>query len=185
MLLLNIISLIARYLHIVCTTLLVGGTLFYELVVPIAIEDLKPEHQFNVFGRARWGFRWIVWISAILIVISGMISTFNHWPVYSAAEHVMILPTTEPTSQPYTQPVLVRPGWWWAAHTSVGLVSVLVAVVLTTGRRLPDRPVQWMRLNLMILMIVMFLATATRHIRLLAEEQPGVEMARSSHHVPE
>ena len=41
--------------------LLVGGFLFYEMVVPMAIADLKEEAQIAVFARARWVFRWIIW----------------------------------------------------------------------------------------------------------------------------
>ncbi len=47
----NLLYLISRYVHIVCTTLLVGGTLFYEMVVPVAIGELKSEQQLLVFGR--------------------------------------------------------------------------------------------------------------------------------------
>ena len=36
------LDLISRYLHIACTTVLVGGTLFYEMVVPAAIDETAP-----------------------------------------------------------------------------------------------------------------------------------------------
>jgi len=72
----NIILLLSRYLHIVCVTLLVGGTLFYEMVVPVAIGDLKTEQQLSVFARARWVFRWIVWLSAGILLISGTVTTW-------------------------------------------------------------------------------------------------------------
>ena len=49
-----------RWLHIVCTTLVVGGTLFFEFVVPIAVEDLKTEQQLTVTGKARWVFRRVI-----------------------------------------------------------------------------------------------------------------------------
>lgn len=156
------LDLISRYLHIACTTILVGGTLFYEMVVPAAIDELKTEQQLDVFGRARWVFKRLVWISAILLVVSGAISTRKHWATYKAepapAVHVPIgeqLPD-----------VLRRPGWWWAAHASTGTLAVLIAVYLTTVTRPPDHPIGWMRLNLVILLLVIFLASATRHVRL-------------------
>jgi hypothetical protein len=43
---------------------------------------------------------------------------------------------------------------------------VLIAVYLTTVPRPPDHPIGWMRLNLVILLVVIFLASATRHVRL-------------------
>lgn len=155
------LDLISRYLHIACTTVLVGGTLFYEMVVPAAIDELKEHQQLDVFGRARWVFKRIVWISAVLLVISGAISTRKHWKTY----------TDEPApsvSTPVVEPlpdVLRRPGWWWAAHASTGALAVLIAVYLTTVARPPDHPIGWMRLNLVILLVVIFLASATRHVR--------------------
>src|SRR5580658_1829555 len=74
---------LARYLHIVCVTALVGGTLFYEMVVPVAIDDLRPEAQLLVFARARWVFKWIVWLSAAIIIVTGIVSTWSHWSQYS------------------------------------------------------------------------------------------------------
>jgi hypothetical protein len=154
------IVVIARYLHIVCTTVLVGGTLFYEMVVPLAIDELRQEQQLLIFARARWIFKWLVWSSAFLLIASGVVSTYVHWPQYanenfgSAAE---------------------RPGWWWAAHASTGILSVLIALSLTIGNTPPAKPIRWMRLNLIALLLVIFLATATRQARLQAEQQylPG------------
>ncbi len=168
-LLVNLAYLLSRYLHIVCATLLVGGTLFYEMVVPEAIAELRDEHRLAIFARARWFFRRIVWISSAVIVVTGLIETARHWPTYTHVEAAaMAAATTQPTVR---ESIAVRPGWWWAAHASTGLIAVLIAVSLTTGPRPPEHPVRWMRLNLGILLIVIFLATATRQVRLIAADQ--------------
>src|SRR5215218_2506122 len=41
--LLDFLYLLNRYLHIICTTVIVGGTLFFELIVPVATGELKQE----------------------------------------------------------------------------------------------------------------------------------------------
>ena len=79
----HIIFPISRWLHMVSFTLLVGGTMFYELVVPIAIEDLRKEQQLYVFARARWVFRWIVYISVVLLTITGLVSMYRLWGTYT------------------------------------------------------------------------------------------------------
>jgi hypothetical protein len=157
------LDLISRYLHIACTTVLVGGTLFYEMVVPAAIDELKTEQQLDVFGRARWVFRRLVWTSAVLLVLSGAVSTRKHWSTY---KDEALSPVGQPLDADAAPSVLRRPGWWWAAHASTGALAVLIAVYLTTVTRPPDHPVGWMRLNLVILLLVIFLASATRHVRL-------------------
>jgi hypothetical protein len=158
------LDLLSRYLHIACTTVLVGGTLFYEMVVPGAIEELKPEQQYDVFGRARWVFKRIVWISAVLLILSGIVTTRRHWQAYKAEPPASQSTTFEDADE--SPSVLRRPGWWWAAHASTGGLAVLIAVYLTTVARPPDHPIGWMRLNLVILLVVIFLASATRHVRL-------------------
>ena len=165
-LLVGIGYLVARYLHIVCGTLIVGGTLFYEMVVPIAIADLKPEQQLAIFARARWVFRQIVWSSAFVLLVSGAITTGQQWRTYVRSQEATIeiradgsVKTARPSS------MFQRPDWWWVAHVSTGFIAVLIAVALTLGSTPPTHPIQWMRLNLIVLMIVIFLGSATRHMR--------------------
>lgn len=148
-----LLYLVARYIHIVCATVLVGGTLFYEMVVPPAIDELKPEQQLFVFARARWFFKWLVWVSCVLLLASGVISSYAHWGDYNRMEDM-------------AASSIARPGWWWAAHASCGTLAILIAISLTIGKAPPRQPIRWMRLNLIILLLVMFLATVTRQTRL-------------------
>lgn len=160
---------LCRYLHVVCTTLLVGGTLFYEMVVPVAIGELKPETQLLVFGRARWVFRWIVWLCATLLLITGLFITYQYWGPY--------------TSLGISEPPPNRPGWWWAAHAASGIFAISISLMLTVGARPPDRPLTWMRFNLMLLLVVMFLASATRHVRDL-QMNPPIPFVPPAYHLP-
>jgi hypothetical protein len=136
-----------RWLHIVCTTLVVGGTLFFEFVVPIAVEDLKTEQQLTVFGKARWVFKRVIWPSAILLLVSGATSIFRQWNAYTENPH---------------------DGMLWAAviHTGLGILALGIALMLTVPRRPPDRPIGWMRVNLGILLISILAASVARYIRL-------------------
>lgn len=180
-LLFNLAYLLARYLHIVCATVLVGGTLFYEMVVPQAITELRDEHRLAIFARARWFFRGLVWVSGGVLLLSGIIGSVGHWKTYTQVEASVLndTPTTLPQASATTtrgfiaaeERLVVRPGWWWAAHASTGTIAVLIAISLTVGRRPPENPVRWMRLNLTILLIVMFLGTATRQVRLIANQK--------------
>jgi hypothetical protein len=160
---------LARYLHIVCATALVGGTLFYEMVVPVAIDELRPEQQLLIFARARWVFKWIVWVSAAVLVLSGIVSSHEHWDQYSSDRYSQLeIPSGVNTPTPEPIPPGSRPGWWWVAHASTGIVAVLIALGLTIGPVPPARPIRWMRLNLVILLLVMFIGSATRQARLAA-----------------
>lgn len=161
----SLIYLIARYLHIVCGTLIVGGTLFFEMVVPVAIADLKSEQQLAIFARARWVFRQIVWSSAVALILSGAIATARQWKFYTHPEGPVIGVTAEGAVQRAKVSPWQRTDWWWIAHVSTGCMAVFVSLMLTIGPNPPTYPLQWMRLNLIILLIVIFLGSVARHVR--------------------
>ena len=183
-LLLQIFYLLMRYLHIVATALLLGGTLFYEMVVPVAIGDLKDEHQLSVFARARWVFRSIVYVSVVLLLLSGGVSTYRNWKNYEREEQAMHQAVSQ-TNQP-REPLLnvLRPRFWWSFHTAISLVAMVIAVMLVRGARPPDRPIQWMRLNLVLLLVAVLMGSATRNARLrLSETTQQLEIDRPRPHV--
>jgi hypothetical protein len=142
---------INRWIHIVCTTALVGGTLFYEFVIPRAIEDLKDETQLAVLGRVRWIFRQIVLSSAVLLIFSGAISSWRLWPTYQGTYKIG-LP-------------------WWGIHVGFGLIALAIAIRHTIGNRVPRHPLGWMRLNFLIMLIVIFVASVARYVRVNLMEQ--------------
>jgi hypothetical protein len=170
----HILVLLNRYLHVVCTAMLVGGTLFYEMVVPVAIGELKTEQQLIVFARARWLFRWIVWASAIVLIVTGVVSSYRNLGYYLRADaqqfvRVPYAPPSMEQEQELPRSALLKPGWWWAAHASTGILTILIALGLTIPKQPPVHPIQWMRINLVLLLVVIFIASATRHVRRLNE----------------
>lgn len=159
---LNVLYLVCRYMHLVSAMLLVGGMLFYETVVPIAIADLKGEVQLAVFARARWVYRWLVWSAVTVMVLSGTFMTVWKLNTYIASDF--------PPQLPYIRHVLgdvpwpLRTGWWWAAHVLSAVLAMMVAAHMVSGDRPPQHPVSWLRLDLMVLLIVVFFATVTRQV---------------------
>jgi hypothetical protein len=146
----DIVYPVGRWLHLVCSTLIVGGTLFFELVLPIALEDLKREQQLYVFARARLVFRWVVWISVIGLLLTGGLSVYRQWYSTYANEYVFR---------------------WAVAHVLIGSVALAIPLLLTLGRQPPENPIRWMRLNLVILLVSIFIGSATRHFQLAFRER--------------
>lgn len=148
----DIVYPVIRWLHMVCTTLIVGGTLFFELVLPIAIEELAPEQRWAVMGRARWVFRWVVYIGVAGLLLSGGLGTYRMWQAYRTEEFSYV-------------------ARWATAHMIIGALAIVIALLLTIGRRPPEDPIRWMRLNLVILLVAIFLGSATRHFQLALRER--------------
>src|SRR5512133_3107637 len=111
---LNVLHLVCRYLHLIGGMLLVGGILFYEMVVPIAIADLKAEAQIAIFARARWVFRWLVWTSCTVMVLTGAFMTFWKLNTYIESEFLPQMPALRHGMGNFPWPL--RTGWWWSAH---------------------------------------------------------------------
>jgi hypothetical protein len=165
----ELLFLVNRFVHILCTTVIIGGTLFYEMIVPVAIGELKEEQQLHVFGRARWTFKGVVWTCAALLLISGVVSTLRMWHTYSGGPPSRVMIQVPFRDEPVISQ-LRRPGWWWAGHAALGLVALVLALLLTNTRRPPRYPLAWMRANLIVLMVVIFLASTARHMRLVNED---------------
>jgi multisubunit Na+/H+ antiporter MnhG subunit len=149
----DIFFTISRWLHIVCTTLVVGGTLFFEFVVPIAIEDLKKEQQLTVFGNARWVFRRVIVVCSVILLLSGAVTIYRLWDMY------------------YNLPGYEKSLAWSMAHVGLGIVGLGIALLLTIRGRPPEHPIGWMRINLGLLLIGIFAAVAARHVRMGAREE--------------
>ncbi|MGA2500206.1 MAG: hypothetical protein ABSH20_20900 [Tepidisphaeraceae bacterium] len=148
----NTLYPLVRWLHLVCSTLIVGGTLFFELVLPIALEDLKNEQRFYAFARARLVFRWVVWISVAGILLSGGVTGYRMWATYRTPEFFGV-------------------SLWGMAHVAVGLIAITIALLLTIGSRPPENPVAWMRINIVILLVVIFIGSATQHFHVAVQER--------------
>lgn len=158
---LNVLYLICRYAHLVSAMLLVGGILFYEMVVPQAISELTEPVQLAVFARARWVFRWVIFGTVIVMVLSGIYMTVWRMQSYVAGEFV---PSSIAIFGGESIPWPLRTGWWWAAHVLTAVLSMMVAAHLMSGDRPPAHPVSWLRLDLMLLLITVFFAAVTRQV---------------------
>jgi len=163
----NLFFLLSRYVHIVATTLIVGGTLFFEMVVPLAIGELKTEVQLALFGRMRWLFRWVVYTSTVALIVTGSVSLYRNWSVMDGSYvHLLNQLSGEQTIQAMQDAsILNRPRCWFVAHLVTGALSIVISVLLVSGGRPPDRPLQWMRLNLLVLMLAIFVGSASRGAR--------------------
>ena len=162
----------SRYFHLIAAALIVGGTLFYLWVVPFAIGGLKEESQAIVFARARLVFRWIVFISALLLLFSGTFMTSRSIPIYHGEQIPLframaqrLHPSAPPTQLLDHPGIFERPALWFVLHLAGALLCLIVAVALVRGARPPHAPVPWMRVNFVLLLLTILLAVIGRNAR--------------------
>jgi hypothetical protein len=91
--------------------------------------------------------------------------------VYRGGQLEILRQVARLQSHPRSTDVLDHPGifeWpamWFVLHAVFGVVSLIIGIALVRGNRPPQSPLPWMRLNFIILMIVILLATLTRNAR--------------------
>jgi len=149
----NVFFPLTRWVHLVGSTLLVGGVLFFEFVVPLATADLKEEQQLAVFGRARWVFRKVAWISMIVLLVSGAVSWWEMWQVYAADEKRV-------------GSFFLGPNPWVIGHTLLSAVGCIIVLQVTRTRKLIGHPVEWLQVVLVVFLVSMFVASVARQVRL-------------------
>jgi hypothetical protein len=91
-----------------------------------------------------------VLFSVIALVISGSLSWFRVWPMYRAEQ------TTSGSAWLTSLP-------WAVGHMVIALIGFVMLFRITAGRRLLDRPVGWLGVNLIVLLVGIFLASVARH----------------------
>jgi len=89
----------------------------------------------------------------IAMLLSGALSLVRVWPIYE--QERMATGNKWLTSAP-----------WAVGHVLLGVVGFAMALRITSGKRLLERPLDWLRVNLVVLLVAVFLAAAARHLEL-------------------
>jgi uncharacterized membrane protein len=153
----NVLFPINRWVHLVGSTLLVGGVLFFEFVVPLATADLKDEQRLAVFGRARWVFRKVAWFSVVALLLSGAASWWSMWQVYAGDEQRV-------------GSFFLGPKPWVIGHAVASIIGCVILLKVTRTRKLIGHPVEWLRVVLVVFLVSMFVASVARQVRLRMHE---------------
>jgi peptidoglycan/LPS O-acetylase OafA/YrhL len=96
----------------------------------------------------------VVWISVAGLMFSGTLSLYRMWETYQQEKFDFV-------------------SRWALAHMILGAGAMVVALLLTLGRQPPANPVRWMRLNVVILLVAIFLGSSTHHFQLRLGEAGG------------
>jgi hypothetical protein len=103
------------------------------------------------------------------IIVTGVILTQEYWRPYRQLD--------QPASSPWMKTTL-----WFAAHAVVGVLGMLMAFRLTSGRWLLAQPVRWMKMTLVVLFFSIFFAAVTRYVYLCLHDNPQGTLGVSTHH---
>ncbi|HTW93492.1 MAG TPA: hypothetical protein VMD30_01780, partial [Tepidisphaeraceae bacterium] len=163
--------------------LIVGGAFVYEFVLPRALEDLRTEQQLAVFGKVRFAFRAVVLGGTLVLILTGVGQIWQLQHPHNQVFELSIRSYWEGDVPTVNNMTLAA--WWALAHIVVGMFTLLYALVLTFGHKMP--PMSRMRVNFVILLVAVFLADVSRHVRVTTGEQQTadyVHQLKISHQEP-
>ena len=156
----NTLSPVNRWVHMVSSTLLVGGVLFFEFVAPLATAGFAQRlERMAVFGRvARWVFRKE---SQSLSMVLLTHQRRNHG--------VAIVAALPPGRANFYGGVLYEARPWVAG--AILCSAVLGFIIVPAGDEHGARGIRgrwrWLRArSLVILLVCIFFASVSRHLRL-------------------
>ena len=163
---LDLVWVLNRYLHIFSAMMLVGGTFFYALVVPRGIDDLKDSAQLAVIARLRWVFRWIVYVSAVALLITGALSwSRNTWSYSGSEVKALAILLSHEGKKVNFDSLFMNSGLWFWIHSGIAVVALISSVAMIRSFVPPNHPIGWLRLSLVLLLLSALAASVTRHAR--------------------
>jgi hypothetical protein len=143
----EILPLISRLLHIASAIALAGGTAFLLIGLLPAVKLLDRELADSIVSMAARKYYKVSHLAAFLLVVTGFYNFFLNRDVYNVSEHRALI-----------HPLI---------GTKILLGCVIVTIVfLAAFRVLPGPPTKWAKLNLVLAIIVVILASLVRQLRL-------------------
>ena len=134
-----------RWLHVISACLLVGAAFLVYAIVPWALLDLETQARESALLRLRRGFKMLVHVCSLLLLISGTYNAIGNWRAYGRN-----IPLTHALFGP---------------HLLLGLVIFALLVVML-ARRVPrpsDRT--WLGATVALLFITVAIASALKYAR--------------------
>ncbi len=108
-----------RYIHIVTACVLFGCAFFFRVLLPISARGLEPAAQQAVLLGARRGFKMVVHIAFLLLLLTGFYTAVLYWPIYTLWPAVMHS--------------------LFGLHLLLGLGALVLLMIVTAGKE-PLRP---------------------------------------------
>src|SRR3954470_17345574 len=79
----DVVNILARWLHVIAAILAVGGAFFLRVILPIGTVPLDPEQREAVLLRCRRGLKMIVHPAVLLLIVTGAYNWYRNRPWYN------------------------------------------------------------------------------------------------------
>lgn len=139
------LGILFRWLHIIPALLVVGGLFFMRIILPFGLDGVEEPKRSELLLRCRRGFKMLVHVCILLLLISGIFNSFRLWTQYNL------------------NPALLH--GLWGAHVILGLIAIGVSVWLLAGGTLRASHRQFAIMNLVLLIVLAAVASTLKQVR--------------------
>lgn len=139
-----ILVILLRWIHMVCAGLLIGGTFLMAFLLSRPVPDEATDAA-APYLRGRRGFKMLVHICTLLLLISGSYNAYGNWHLYMK------------------NPALGH--GFFDTHLLFGLVALGVLLTMLARKTLRPREGTWLRIAVVLLFLAVLMASCLKYVR--------------------
>ena len=132
----EVLIILSRWLHVMSAILVIGGTFFMRVILPLGLAQADPASREAVFLRCRRVFKMLVHTCILFLILSGVFNTMRAWNDYRLNRPLM--------------------HGLWGPHVILGATAMVIALILLA----PKQPPKWHKTGAAINLVILFMAVA-------------------------
>ncbi len=156
----EVLIILSRWLHIISAVLVIGGTFFMRIILPLGLAQSDAASREAVFLRCRRIFKMLVHTCILFLLLSGAFNTWRAWGDYRLNRPLM--------------------HGLWGPHLFLGVTAMVIALILLA----PKQPPKWHKtgaaVNLVILFLAVAVASTLKFVHDHAVRNPALDSAATS-----
>jgi uncharacterized membrane protein len=140
----ELLIVLSRWIHVMSAVLVIGGTFFIRMILPLGLAQADAASREAVFLRCRRIFKMLVHTCILLLLLSGGFNTWRAWGDYRLNRPLM--------------------HGLWGPHVFLGLTAMLIALITLAGRAPPRWHKQGAAINLVLLFLAVAAASTLKYV---------------------
>jgi uncharacterized membrane protein len=140
-----ILTILSRWIHVICACLALGGTVFIRLILPTGLKLLEEDSRQMVFLAVRRTFKIVIHAAITFFLITGVINTIFAWDKYQL-------------DPPLLQSL-------WGFHILGALVVFTLSLYMLAGAKPPQSHRKLAVINVVMLLLTILAASSLKWAR--------------------
>lgn len=156
----EVLIILSRWVHIMSAVLVIGGTFFMRIILPLGLAQADAASREAVFLRCRRIFKMLVHTCILFLLLSGAFNTWRAWKDYGLNHPLM--------------------HGLWGPHMFLGVTAMVIALILLASKQPPKWHKTGAAINLVILFLAVAVASTLKFVHDHAVRNPALDSPATS-----